>query len=78
VEIRVVKHIKEVFSKEVELFANNAQCTYLEALVELAQRKDIELEIVPRLITTRLRELLEEEAASLNLLTEKKNKLPID
>jgi hypothetical protein len=79
-KLKVVKQEKEKFSKRVEEFSLEANCTYLDAILELAEREKLELEIVPKLITARLKELLEIEATELNLLvgTDKnQGKLPI-
>jgi hypothetical protein len=74
--LKVVKHAKEEFSKEVELFAGKAKCSYLDALQEIALLRGLELEVVPKLITARLKDFLESEAEDLNLLVTKKQRLP--
>jgi phytoene/squalene synthetase len=70
--LAVVRQQKEEFSREVEEFAAASDCSYLDALLEVIAKKGLEIEIVPKLISSRLKELLEQDAVDLNLLTIRK------
>lgn len=67
---------KETFSLEVETFVAKHGARYLDAILEVATDKGLELEVVPKLLTTRLKELLENESMQFNLI-EKKDQLPL-
>lgn len=67
---------KEIFSKEVEEFRLKTKCAILQAIIEVAEKKGLEIETLNRLLTAELKDKLKAEAEELNLL-EKTAKLPI-
>ena len=67
---------KDSFSLEVEKCAIAKNISYLDAAVMVAEEKGIEIEIVSKLITHRLKSLIENDAVDLNLLP-KKSQLPL-
>lgn len=75
--ISVIKVTKDGFSLEIEKLIAERNMEVMEAIVFLAASKNIELETVPKLLTQKVKELLEIEAEGMNLLREKKNRLPL-
>lgn len=75
--ISVIKVTKDGFSLEIEKLIAEKNMEVMEAIVHLAQSKNIELETVPKLLTQRIKEMLESEAHEMNLLTTKRARLTI-
>ena len=52
--------------------------TYVDAIVDICAKKGIELESVPKLLTPKIRKIIQNEAITLNMLKPKSGKkLPI-
>ncbi len=66
--IKIVKHSKEEFSSKVIELVKETNISYLDAVLEMVEFKKIEIEIVAKLITPELKELIEKEAFKNNLL----------
>lgn len=64
------------FSAEVENFVMSTNCTYLDAIVTLAKKHDLEIEEVAKLLVPVLKQKLEVQASEVNLLP-KVSSLPI-
>lgn len=68
---------KDEFSKQVENFVVTKHCSYMEAILVLAEQKNLEIEYVAKMISPQIKEKLQYEAGELNMLKEKKTYLPI-
>lgn len=69
---------KENFSIEVEELAKHNASSYLDALLWISENRGLEAQTVSKLLTTRLKELIEDEAVKLNLVKGgKKARLPL-
>jgi len=66
------------FSKAVEKIVNDTDYNYLEAILQYAQSRGIELESVPKLLTQKLKVELEKESYDMNRLGKKPSSLPVD
>jgi len=73
VNIKIVKHEKEEFSKKVIAFAAENKISYLDAALEIAETRKIEIEIVAQLLTQDLKTLIEKEASKFKLIKGDKN-----
>jgi hypothetical protein len=56
------------FSAEVETLVNNDDMSYIDAIIHYCDSNEIELEIVPKLISKPLKEKLKHEAQQLNFI----------
>ena len=56
------------FSLEIEKYVIKNQCNYIEAIIFYCEENEIELEIVPKLISKPLKERLKVNAENLNFL----------
>lgn len=61
-------HTPKTFSLAVERMARESDIGYLDAIIEYANDHNIEMDIVPKLITKPLKEKLEVEARKLHFL----------
>ena len=59
-------HTPKSFSVAVEKMAIESEIGYLDAIIEYTNTNNIEMDIVPKLITKPLKEKLEVEAKKLN------------
>lgn len=59
---------KEVFSQIVERTANESNVTVLEACIAVASEFGIDVEDIPKYITTRVKEQIENESRSSGLI----------
>jgi hypothetical protein len=66
---------REEFSSEVEIFIRERRTSVMEAIIAIALRKGIELEVVGKIISVGLKEKLQAEAEDLNLMKDKPVKL---
>lgn len=65
------------FSQHIELFAIKTG-SYIDAVVDYCEKKDIEIESIKKLLSPSLKEKIKAEAEDLNLITgNKTSKLPI-
>jgi hypothetical protein len=67
---------REEFSSEVEIFMREKNTTIMEAIIAIATKRGIELEVVGKIITVGLKERLQAEAEDMNLMKIKAQKLP--
>jgi hypothetical protein len=58
----------EKFSLEIEKYANDNKCNYIEAIISYCEENEIELETIPKLISKPLKERLKLNAEQLNFL----------
>ena len=67
------------FAKVLDRTVNEKNLTYLDAIMHVCESTGLEIELVPRLMTPRIKKILTSEANSLNLLKRKPDepRLPI-
>lgn len=68
---------KQKFAKLVEEEVNKTSIPYLDAVIEVCQKYNVEVEEVKKYITPIIKDKIEAEAMRLNLLP-RQNTLPID
>jgi hypothetical protein len=70
---------QERFISTIERAVIEKNMTYLDAIMYVCESSGLELEVVPRLISPRIKNILTSEAYSLNLLKRRRNepRLPI-
>lgn len=68
---------KKKFTELVENFVKNNKMSYMEAVVHLAELRDCETTELAKFITGSIRDKIEREAMSLNMIP-KTNELPFD
>lgn len=61
-------HTQSTFSKEIEKIVREQKITYFEAVCDYMSTNNIEPESVPKLLTARIKEIIETEATDLNLI----------
>lgn len=61
-------HTQSTFSKEIERIVRDQKVTYFEAVCDYMAANNIEPETVPKLLTARIKEIIEVEATDLNLI----------
>lgn len=61
-------HTQTTFSKEIERIVREEKITYFEAICDYMSENNIEPETVPKLLTARIKEIIEVEATDLNLI----------
>lgn len=61
-------HTQTSFSKEIERIVREDKVTYFEAVCDFITANNIEPETVPKLLTARIKEIIEVEATDLNLI----------
>lgn len=71
-----VKSSKE-FTKEIEKLTTTSDMTYIDAIVQYCQDKDLDIESVSGLISPILKEKLQYEAENLNMIPKTTTKLPL-
>ena len=71
-----VRSSKE-FTKEIEKLATTSDMTYIDAIVQYCQDKDLDIESVSGLISPILKEKLQYEAENLNMIPKTTTKLPL-
>jgi hypothetical protein len=70
---------KKTFSKEVSmLLINNPDDTCMEILIKHAEKIGIDLEMIPSLLSPRIKDILYREAVKRNSFTEKPKPLEIE
>jgi hypothetical protein len=65
------------FSLTIEGMVSNTDYNYIEAIVQHCKETGLEIEVAATLITSNLKAKIHEDAANLNLLKDKGNRLPI-
>jgi hypothetical protein len=69
---------KTSFSNLVEATTREKHITHFEAILDICKTKNIEVESIPELLTTKLRKMIQNEAINLNLLKKSKTRrLPL-
>ena len=68
---------KAEFNQEIERFVKNTGETYIDAVVHYAEKNNIEVETISKMLNKVIRQKIESEATDLNLLREKLCKLPV-
>ena len=68
---------KAEFNQEIERFIKNTGETYIDAVVHYAEKNNIEVETISKMLNKVIRQKIESEASDLNLLREKLCKLPV-
>jgi len=68
---------KDIFSEDIEKFVSKTGSTYMDAIIHIAQKRDIELETAAKMINKVIKQKLESEAAGINMLKTKINTLPM-
>lgn len=63
------------FSEEISNLMSDLQITAMEAIVHFSAKKGIEIEVAAKLVNKDLKNILKEEAASLNFLRYKNGKV---
>lgn len=58
----------EKFSLEIEKYVLVNQCNYIEGIISYCEQYEIELELVPKLISKPLKEKIKNNAIDLNFL----------
>lgn len=70
------KFDRTMFSAEVEKEVANKKCSYIDAILGLCEKYEIEPDTIAKLISKPIKEKLSVEGQKINLLP-KKNSLPI-
>lgn len=65
------------FAFEIDSIVANTELNYLEAIVEYCKKTGLEVEVAATLVNSALKEKIESDVMSRNLLKVKTNKLPI-
>jgi hypothetical protein len=78
-ELKKKFHSPEKFTQEIEkIVKENSECNYITAIIDYCNDNDIDLELVPKLMTKPLKEKLKWNAMELNFLKKTSlGKLPI-
>jgi len=61
-------HTQATFLKEIEKIVKDQKVSYFEAVCDYIKSNNIEPETVPKLLNSRLKQIIETEATSLNLI----------
>ena len=67
-------HTQTTFSKEIERIVREEKVTYFEAVCDYMAENKIEPETVPKLLSARIKEIIEAEATDLNLINRGKKR----
>ena len=59
---------KKVFSSGIETLVIKLECSYMDAIIDYCEENDVDFDIVPKLISSSIREKLQAEAMNLNFL----------
>jgi hypothetical protein len=69
---------KETFSREVEQFVITTGADYVDAVLHICERRDIEPETAAKLLNSNIKGMIEKEATEKNLLGEKPQSLSFE
>lgn len=72
-DLKVVKINKESFSFEVRSYAVDHGDNLLDSIMHIAQKNNIEMDVIPRLLTKELKELLESQMVQMKLVKKTKD-----
>tara|TARA_X000000950_G_scaffold219801_1_gene264663 strand:+ start:348 stop:563 length:216 start_codon:yes stop_codon:yes gene_type:complete len=65
------------FNQEIEKFVKETGETYIDAVVHYAEKNEVEIETVSKMLNKVIRQKIESEASDLNFLKEKLCRLPM-
>lgn len=65
------------FAYEIDSLVANTDLNYLEAIVEYCKKTGLEIEVAASLVSSTLKERIQDDVMSRNLLKVKTSKLPI-
>ncbi len=65
------------FNQEIEKFVKETGESYIDAVVHYAEKNEIEIETISKMLNKVIRQKIESEASDLNFLKEKLCRLPI-
>lgn len=68
IHAKIVKHTSVDFSNKVINLSKKLDISYIEAVMEMVENKKIEIEVVAKLLTPELKELIEAEAIKNKLI----------
>ncbi len=74
--ISAIENPQIEFSRNVERLVSTGEYNYLEAIAEHCEASNIEMEMVPKLLSPELKRKLKIDAARLNLIERGKKKTP--
>ena len=61
----------------IEELARKLQCTHMDAILEHCKETGFEVEVASTLISPRLKNIIRDEAISMNMLKKEGNRLPL-
>ena len=65
------------FNQEIEKFVKETGESYIDAVVHYAEKNEVEIETVSKILNKVIRQKIESEASDLNFLKEKLCRLPM-
>ena len=65
------------FNQEIEKFVKETGESYIDAVVHYAEKNEVEIETVSKMLNKVIRQMIESEASDLNFLKEKLCRLPM-
>ena len=65
------------FNQEIEKFVKETGETYIDAVVHYAEKNQVEIETISKMLNKVIRQKIESEASDLNFLKEKLCRLPM-
>ena len=65
------------FNQEIEKFVKETGESYIDAVVHYAEKNEVEIETVSKMLNKVIRQKIESEASDLNFLKEKLCRLPV-
>lgn len=68
---------QEMFFEMIKERIAKAKMSYVDAIVDICEKKNIDIESIPKLIDAKLRKILKNEALNLNMIKRSGRKLPI-
>ena len=71
------KNLEKDFLRELDIMVGNDSLTYIEAIIELCERYEIEPEVAATFLTKPIKEKIEAEASKMNMLRQRTARLPL-
>ena len=69
---------QEMFADELNERVHRYGMTYVDAILDICEKKNIEIESIPKLLNAKTRKIIQAEATNMNMLKKKAGrKLPI-
>ena len=65
------------FSLMIEELARRLQCTHMDAILEHCKETGFEVEVASTLVSSKLKNIIRDEAISMNMLKKEGNRLPL-